>query len=96
MSEVAALLQSDYAAISPELLGRLHRAGYEFIEVPVPHYPRENGRQSGLSPHVVVRSFLELCHIRRTMSLSEDEATWPSPAPREDAPFPDASFQDVS
>ena len=55
---VAAQLQSDYAAISPELLARLYRAGHRFVEVPVPHYPRMNGKQSGLKPegrHPLVR-----------------------------------------
>jgi len=61
-------LQSDYAAISPELLARLHRAGHRFIEVPVPHYARVSGKQSGLDPKVVLRSFVDLYTVRRELS----------------------------
>ncbi len=65
-------LQSDYAAISPELLARLGRAGHRFIEVPVPHYPRSSGKQSGLDPKVVLRSFLDLYAVRRELSASPE------------------------
>ena len=61
-------LQSDYAAISPELLARLHRAGHRSIQVPVPHYPRSSGKQSGLDPKVVLRSFMDLYAVRRELS----------------------------
>ena len=71
-------LQSDYAAISPELLARLQRAGHRFIEVPVPHYPRASGRQSGLDPKVVLRSFVDLYAVRR--ELSADRVKRKAPA----------------
>lgn len=70
-------LRSDFAAISPELLARLHRAGNRFVEVPVPHYPRANGRQSGLHPKVVMRSFADLYTVRR--DLSADRVVVPAP-----------------
>ena len=54
VATVAAELQSDYAAISPELLARLCRAGHRMVEVPVPHYPRVNGTQTGLKAGVVI------------------------------------------
>jgi glycosyltransferase involved in cell wall biosynthesis len=68
LASVVSQLQSDYAAISPELLARLHRAGHQFVEVPVPHYPRTYGQQTGLSPKVVLRSFVDLCAVRRELS----------------------------
>lgn len=62
-------LQSDFAAISPELLARLHRAGNRFVEVPVPHYPRMHGTQSGLQPKVIMRSFVDLYTVRRELTV---------------------------
>ncbi len=69
VAAVAAELQSDYAAISPELLARLCRAGHRMVEVPVPHYPRVNGKQSGLDPKVVLRSFGDLYAVRRELGM---------------------------
>jgi glycosyltransferase involved in cell wall biosynthesis len=74
-------LKSDYAAISPELLARLHRAGHRSIEVPVPHYPRSNGKQSGLDPKVVLRSFVDLYAVRRELSASRAKKVSPFGAP---------------
>lgn len=65
---VAPQLQSDFAAISPELLARLNRAGHRFVEVPVPHYPRLNGTQTGLRPRVILRSFGDLYAVRRELA----------------------------
>ena len=75
IASVADHLQSDFAAISPELLARLHRAGHRFVEVPVPHYPRINGKQSGLSPKVVMRSFVDLYTVRRELASRRDALT---------------------
>ncbi len=69
VAAVSAELQSDYAAISPELLARLCRAGHRMVEVPVPHYPRANGKQSGLDPKVVLRSFGDLYAVRRELGM---------------------------
>lgn len=79
IGSVASQLQSNYAAISPELLARLHRAGHEFLEIPVRHYPRVNGTQSGLTPTVVIRSFVDLYAVRRELAPVRGDA---SPVPR--------------
>jgi hypothetical protein len=76
-------LQSDYAAISPELLARLHRAGHAFVEVPVPHYPRSNGKQSGLSP----RSFFD-----RSSTCTPSAASRRRGVPRRLLPVRDSSM----
>jgi glycosyltransferase involved in cell wall biosynthesis len=68
VESIADQLQSDYAAISPELLARLSRTGQRFVEVPVPHYPRVNGTQTGLKAGVVVRSFVDLYNIRQELA----------------------------
>jgi glycosyltransferase involved in cell wall biosynthesis len=68
IAAIAEQLQSDYAAISPELLARLYRDGHRFVEVPVPHYPRLNGTQTGLKARVVIRSFVDLYNIRHELA----------------------------
>lgn len=65
---VVPALRGDYATISPELLARLHHAGYRFAEVAVPHYARNFGRQSGLDIRVVMGSFVGLYPIRRELA----------------------------
>jgi putative flippase GtrA len=68
IGSIASQLQSDYAAISPELLARLYRAGHQFIEIPVRHYPRTSGKQTGLRPTVVMRSFVDLFSVRHELA----------------------------
>jgi putative flippase GtrA len=58
-------LRGNYATISPELLARVHQAGHRFAEVAVPHYPRSEGKQSGMNVRVMVGSFTGLYPIRR-------------------------------
>ncbi len=51
------------AMISAELLIRLKRAGYSFIEVGVHHYPRKVGSSTGAKPEVIIRAFKELWNV---------------------------------
>ncbi len=53
-------LSSDGAIISAELLCRCKKAGYSILEVPIPHYPRIEGTQSGARISVIVKAFMEL------------------------------------
>jgi glycosyltransferase involved in cell wall biosynthesis len=52
-----------------ELVNAAARAGMTFHEVPVKHYPRQHGVQTGAKPGVVIKAVLEMaCHalgIRR-------------------------------
>ncbi|HJT91036.1 MAG TPA: glycosyltransferase [Mycobacterium sp.] len=98
IAAVAADLRSDFAAISPELLARLHRAGHRFVEVPVPHYARLNGTQTGLRPKVVLRSFADLWTVRRELSTNRSAAQVPheSAAPVLDPLAPVVPFMTVS
>lgn len=75
VAAIAADLKSDYAAISPELLARLARAGHAFVEIPVPHYPRANGKQSGLDPKVVMKSFSDLYSVRRELAADRAQVS---------------------
>lgn len=64
---IASQLRGDYATISPELLARLRRAGHQFAEVAVPHYPRSHGKQSGMKIRVVLGSFAGLYPVLREL-----------------------------
>jgi len=46
--------------ISPELLGRAHKAGFKIVEVGVHHYPRKEGKQTGADFKVIFKSFADL------------------------------------
>ena len=67
-SAVGRSLRADGALISTELVLRARRAGYQIVEVGVPHYPRRAGEATGASPRVVLRAFEELWRLRRDPS----------------------------
>ena len=48
------------AFVNTESLVRARAAGFEVKQVPVSHFPRQSGQQSGAHPRVVARAFVEL------------------------------------
>ena len=61
-------LSSEGAFINTELLVRARALGCTIRELPVRHYPRQTGTQSGNRPDVVLHAFRELAqlwHLRR-------------------------------
>lgn len=74
LQKVAAQLNGEHAAISPELLARLKFAGYKFSEVAIPHYPRSCGEQSGLKLHVAVGSVFDLFSLRHDIHTVREYA----------------------
>jgi len=60
-------LQSSGALINTELLVKARRFEARIVEVPVEHFPRESGRQTGANPRVVLRAFAELIAFRRSL-----------------------------
>lgn len=59
---------------SAELFVRLRQHGIMFRQVAVPHFPRRAGSQTGATPTVICRSFIDLLHLwyslrRETVSL---------------------------
>src|SRR2546421_10949166 len=58
-------LQSSGALINTELLVKARRFEARIVEVPVEHFPRESGRQTGANPRAVLRGFAELIAFRR-------------------------------
>jgi len=57
-------LQSTGALINTELLVLARRCGARVVEVPVSHFPRASGRQTGANPRVVLRAFRELVRLK--------------------------------
>lgn len=57
-------LVSEGALINAECLAKARRRGARVQEVPVHHYPRRLGKQTGADPRVVARAFRELFRLR--------------------------------
>jgi glycosyltransferase involved in cell wall biosynthesis len=53
-------LRSDGALINAELFVLARRGNARIVEVPVRHFPRTAGKQTGADPRVVLRAFREL------------------------------------
>ena len=60
-------LRSDGALINTELFVRARSLRARIVEVPVAHFPRTAGRQTGSNPRVVLRAFTELFRFRAEM-----------------------------
>lgn len=53
------------ALFNAELFLNLKSLGEHVVEVPVPHYPRRGGAQTGANPAVILRMFRELFALKR-------------------------------
>ncbi len=60
-------LTSNGALINTELFVKARRLGARVVEVPIPHYPRTAGKQTGANLRVVLRAFAELLALRAEM-----------------------------
>ncbi len=58
-------LKSSGALVSAELLTKIKNRGYKIKEIPVKHYPRKEGKQTGNKPKVVLKAFKELIILRK-------------------------------
>lgn len=61
------VLKSNGALISTELLARLKKKGARFSQLPVKHYPRKAGIQTGAKLSVILRAFKELFKFYREL-----------------------------
>ena len=57
-------LCSNGALIDTEILARALKKGYTIKQLPVKHFPRTSGKQSGAKMSVVLRAFTELWNLR--------------------------------
>ena len=53
--------------ISPELLAKAHKKGFKIVEVGVHHYPRFAGEQTGANIKVIIKSFIDLFKLWRSL-----------------------------
>jgi len=60
-------LTSEGAMIDTELLAGAKRRQFAIREVPVSHFPRRAGHQTGADPRVVLRAFRDLIRFRRAL-----------------------------
>jgi glycosyltransferase involved in cell wall biosynthesis len=58
-------LRGDAALISPELLMRIADRGARIVQLPVDHYPREHGQQTGAKLSVILASLAGLVGLWR-------------------------------
>lgn len=56
-------VQAQGAMVNTEMLVKLSRLGYRWLEVPVSHYPRTDGKASGANLRVILRAFRELLKL---------------------------------
>jgi putative flippase GtrA len=66
-------LTGTYATVSPELLAKATWAGFHVVEVPVDHYPRMAGTQTGANLRVILGSLVSLLRLRTSLSLGREE-----------------------
>ena len=59
-------LESNGALINTELLVRAKKLGYKIKQLPVSHFPRERGEQSGANIKVILRAVKEILLFRLT------------------------------
>ncbi len=67
-------LHSEGALINTEILVLARQVHARIVEVPVHHYPRTSGKQTGANPRVVLRAFAELFAFRAEMRRVEKAA----------------------
>jgi glycosyltransferase involved in cell wall biosynthesis len=68
-------LEASGAFISAEILAKAQRMGVRVVELPVKHFPRRAGRQTGGSFRVLLRAFLELVRLwKRVRSFTHTVA----------------------
>lgn len=55
------------AFITTELLVKAKIAGFKIAEIPVHHYPRVQGKATGASLEVIIKSFIDLFKLRKKL-----------------------------
>lgn len=66
-------VQSIGAFVNTEILVRARAAGFTLVQVPVSHYPRRAGEQSGANPRVIMKAFRELSELRQELMVLSSE-----------------------
>jgi glycosyltransferase involved in cell wall biosynthesis len=69
-------IRSSGAMINTEMLTKLMKLGIPYIEVPVRHLPRLQGKASGANVWVIVRAFKELVQLQRKIRAWSTPLMW--------------------
>ena len=69
-------IDSDGAFVNAEILLKASQRGFTIKQVPVSHFARTTGTQTGAHPKVVIRAFVELARFYRLSK--ETEGPWTS------------------
>ncbi|HEY7349230.1 MAG TPA: glycosyltransferase family 2 protein [Ktedonobacterales bacterium] len=64
-------VQAQGAMVNTEMLVKLHRLGYRWVEVPIQHYPRQGGKATGANLRVILRAFRELLKLHHRIKHEE-------------------------
>ncbi len=64
-------VQAQGAMVNTEMLVKLNRLGYKWVEVPVNHYPRQGGKATGANLRVILRAFKELLKLHHRIKHEE-------------------------
>ena len=56
-------------SLRPELLTRAQQEGMRIKEVPVSHFPRSAGKQTGANLKVIIKAFRELFEMRARLRV---------------------------
>ncbi len=62
-------MESEGAMISTEILLKAIKKGCKIKEVPVTHFPRQKGKQSGANLRVILKAFKELVRLRKRLKI---------------------------
>ena len=62
------------AMVNTEILSRSLRSGFTMKEVPVRHFPRQFGEQTGAKPRVILKAFYELAKMFVKIYLTPEPA----------------------
>lgn len=74
------VIRSDGAFVNTEILAKARARGVRVRQVPVTHFPRTLGEQTGARPRVVARAFLELGMLYGDLRGMDDRARVPTTA----------------
>ena len=61
-------LRSEGALINAEIFALLHQQNIPVKEVPVSHFPRAAGEQTGAHPFVIIKALRESIHLRKALN----------------------------
>jgi hypothetical protein len=80
LDTVVPQVRSASALIPAEILFRARAAGLRIAEVPVPHFPRVAGQQTGVAPSELIGVQVDLVRLRQTLRREARAATAAAPS----------------